>query len=124
MKRILLDANFLIDLLRFRIGIEELSSVLQEPHEFSILSATVIELKRMTRSSGKTGSLARLALEMIRLKKIKVIKVKEKSSDNAFLNMPDKNTIIATNDIDLRRRLKRLGIKTIYLRAKKHLAMG
>jgi rRNA-processing protein FCF1 len=61
---------------------------------------------------------------MVEKEGIGTIKVEEKDADKAFLNIANKNTIIATNDVDLRKKLKNLGIKTIYLRARKHLAMS
>jgi rRNA-processing protein FCF1 len=120
MKKLFLDTNFLIDLARFKIDLEEVSALLQEPVEFFVLSSTSEELMKLAKNKGKQGSLAKLALEIIKLKQIQVLKEKE-SPDKAFLSLADKNTIIATNDSKLRKRLKKLGIKTIYLRAKKYL---
>jgi rRNA-processing protein FCF1 len=124
MKRIFLDTNFLIDLVRFRIEIERISALLEEPHQIFILSSVINELERIANKKGKSSNFARLALEMIRLKKIKTIRVEGENPDKTFLSMADKNTIIATNDRKLRIKLKGLGIKTVYLRAKKRLAMG
>jgi len=124
MKKILLDTNFLIDLLRFRIGAEELLKILHEPYEIFTLSATVDELKKMAKKRGSASKFAKIALEMIKLEKINTIKVRERDADKAFLNTANKNTIIATNDRGLRKKLKSLGVKTIYLRARKHLEIG
>jgi rRNA-processing protein FCF1 len=120
MKKLLLDTNFLIDLARFKIDLEEILVFLQEPVELFILSSTIKELKKIAKNKGKTGSLAKLALKIIKLNQIQVLKEKE-GPDKAFLSIADKNTIIATNDSKLRKKLKKLGIKTIYLRAKKYL---
>ena len=54
---------------------------------------------------------------------MKVLK-SETRPDNAMLELVDEKTLVATNDIDLRKRLKALGRKTIYLKSKKHLAIG
>jgi len=124
MKRILVDTNFLIDLTRFRVGLEELSDILTEPYRIFTLSATLRELERIAKGKGAASGFARIALEMVKKEGIGTIKVEEKDADKAFLNIANKNTIIATNDADLRKKLKNLGIKTIYLRAKKHLAMS
>jgi|YelNatPaOPRAMG01_1025707.scaffolds.fasta_scaffold08499_4 rRNA-processing protein FCF1 len=118
--KVILDTNFLVDLARFKIDLEEIPTLLQEPVDFIVLSSTIQELKKIEKNKGKLGSLAKLALEIIKLKQIKVLEEKE-SPDKAFLSIADKNTIIATNDSKLRKKLKKLGIKTIYLRAKKYL---
>jgi len=124
MKEVLIDTNFWIDLVRFRIDMDELSSLLQEPYKISTPSVTVNELEKMAKGRSKSSNFARLALEMVKLKGINTIKVKERDADKALLNIANKNTIIATNDMELRKRLKSSGIKTIYLRARKHLAMS
>jgi rRNA-processing protein FCF1 len=118
--KVILDTNFLVDLARFKIDLEEIPTLLQEPVDFIVLSSTIQELKKIEKNKGKLGSLAKFALEIIKLKQIKVLEEKE-SPDKAFLSIADKNTIIATNDSKLRKKLKKLGIKTIYLRAKKYL---
>jgi rRNA-processing protein FCF1 len=120
MRRLILDTNFLIDLARFKIGLEEILDFLEEPVEFFVLSSSIEELKKIARNKGKSGNMAKLALKIIKLKKIEILEEKE-SPDKAFLSIADKNTIIATNDSKLRKKLKSLGIKTIYLRAKKYL---
>jgi hypothetical protein len=124
MKKVLLDTSFLIDLVRFRVGMDEIPALLQEPHKIFSLSATLNELRKIARKGGTDSNLARLALEIVKLKKVKTIWVKEKNADRALLSLADKNTIVATDDRELRKRLKSLGIKTIYVRAKKHLATG
>jgi rRNA-processing protein FCF1 len=118
--KVILDTNFLVDLARFKIDLEEIPTLLQEPVDFIVLSSTIQELKKIEKNKGNLGSLAKFALEIIKLKQIKVLEEKE-SPDKAFLSIADKNTIIATNDSKLRKKLKKLGIKTIYLRAKKYL---
>jgi rRNA-processing protein FCF1 len=118
--KVILDTNFLIDLVRFKIDLEEIPVLLQEPVKLFVFSSTIQELKKIEKNKGKLGSLAKLALKLIKLKQIQVLEEKE-SPDKAFLSIADKNTIIATNDSKLRKKLKKLGIKTIYLRAKKYL---
>jgi rRNA-processing protein FCF1 len=120
MRKLFFDTNFLIDLARFKIGLEEILDFLEEPVEFFVLSSSIEELKKIARNKGKSGNMAKLALKIIKLKKIQILEEKE-SPDKAFLSIADKNTIIATNDSNLRKKLKSLGIKTIYLRAKKYL---
>ena len=124
MKKLLLDTNFFIDLYRFKVGLERLDEILEEQFECFILSSSIEELKKIAREKGKAGKFARLVLEIIKNKKVKVIEVEGKSTDEAFLSLADKNTIIATNDSKLRKKLKEMGVKTIYLRGRKRLEVG
>ncbi|MHA1744119.1 MAG: type II toxin-antitoxin system VapC family toxin [Candidatus Heimdallarchaeota archaeon] len=117
MKRVILDTNFLISLAEFKVDLDEIENILNEPYEILTISSVVDELKKINNKN------ARLALKLIELKKVKILKVGEKNADKAILSLANKDTIIATNDAELRKRLKTLNSKTIYLRAKKYLAI-
>lgn len=115
MKRILLDTNFLVDMVRFRVDLNEIENILEEPYELSTLDLVIDELKKIKSKDAK------VALELIKLKGIKVLKSKKTDVDDAIVALADKSTIVATNDIELRKRLK---TKTIYLRARKYLGIS
>jgi len=125
MRKIILDTNFLISSFSFKIDfIDEVKNLIEEPLEFLVPGSVVRELKRISKSKGKDSKYAKIALDLIKQKDIKIIKSKGKNTDEAILNLADENSIIATNDIELRKKLKTFKAKTIYLRAKKHLAIG
>ena len=121
--KIIFDSNFLIDVARFRIDLDILNEICGKC-EFTILSCVLSELKEIAKSKGKNGTFAKLALKNLKLKRFKILKVKEKNTDNAILRVSDENTIVATNDKELRKKLKEKGVKTIYIRAKKKIVMG
>lgn len=123
MRKIFLDTNFLMDFIKFRLEFEKFLEIFEEPIELFVLSSSIKELEKIASSKGKSGNWAKLALEIIKLRKINVLEAKEEP-DKAFLTIADKNTIIATNDSKLRKKLRDLGIKTIYLRGKKKLEVG
>lgn len=122
MKKIIFDANFLIDLARFRIDIEEVK-ILVGPCHFSTINLVLKELRRIASKKTKESRNAKIVLKLIESKKIEILKSREKNADEAILKFANKETIVATNDSKLRKSLKRIGVKTIYLRAKKHLAI-
>ena len=125
MKRILLDANFLTIPYYFRIDIfEEIGKLMEEKYEMVTLDKIVEELERLAKKGGKSGVAAKIGLELIRKKKIKLIKTEGGRTDELIERIANKDFIVATNDAELRRKLKEKGIKTIYLRAKKHLILG
>lgn len=123
MKKIVFDANFLVDLARFRIDIEEVKNLVGSC-KFCTLDLVVNELKRIAGKKTKSSRSAKIALKLIELNDYEIIKSQEKNTDGAILKLADKDMIIATNDTELRKSLKKLKAKTIYLRAKKHLAIN
>jgi len=124
MKIVLLDTNFLIDLGRFGVSIDEIDKLMNERYELAVLRSTVNELKTIAGGQQEESKFAKLALMIVDLRAVKII-ANEKRVDEAVVEVAsnDKDVIVATNDVDLRKRLKDLGVKTICLRSKKHLAI-
>jgi len=123
MYRIVFDTNFLIDLFRFKIDIEEVKELVGERVEFFVTTSTVNELQKISARSSQVSRFAKIALETIS-SKFEVIKSEGISFDKEVFEILNDSTVVATNDSELRKRLKTLGIKTIYLRARKKLAMS
>lgn len=125
MKKIILDSNFLTIPYQFNIDIfEEINRIMEEDYELITLDGVIEELEELKKSKGKDAIAAKIGLELIKKKNVKVIKTREKNVDNTIIKIADKNTIVATNDKELRQRLKNKNIKTIYLRNKKYLEIG
>ncbi len=125
MKKIILDSNFLTIPYQFNIDIfEEIHRIMEEDYELITLDGVIEELEELKKSKGKDAIAAKIGLELIKKKNVKVIKTREKNVDNTIIRIADKNTIVATNDKELRQKLKNKNIKTIYLRNKKYLEMG
>lgn len=127
--RVILDTNFIVDLFRFRLSFEDVEDVVGTPCSFLTVRQSVGELERI-----KT-KYARLGLELIDSGKIKVIDAAGRTADDAILSLLTsfkkargkdgiRKTAVATNDAGLRKRIKALDIKVIYLRARKHLEIN
>jgi len=122
MKKVLLDTNMLMIPGQFGIDIfEEIDKLINENYELVTLSSVISELRKISKKKSKDGRAAKVALELVKHKNIAVISSKNKNVDEEIIKIVDKNTIVATNDIELERILKNKGIKTIYLRSKKFL---
>lgn len=122
MKKIILDSNFLIDCLKFKVDfLEEMEKLVEEPFEILILKNVLKELENMSKKKSREGRYAKLSLRLIKEKNFKIIESSSENTDNDIISSSDENTIVATNDKELRKALKLLGIKNIYLRAKKYL---
>lgn len=121
---VILDTNFLISLFQFKVELIEIQRIVYEPYTLVTIRSVINELEKISISKGRGSKNSKLALMLIKNENIEVLDSPEKSADKAILALADKDTIVATNDIELRKKLKKLEIKTIYLRAKKHLAIG
>ncbi|MEM7819316.1 MAG: DNA-binding protein [Candidatus Aenigmatarchaeota archaeon] len=116
--KILLDTNFLLLPVQFKIDIFKLL----KNYELFTLDLCVNEIKKLSERKTKDGIAAKVALELIKTKKINVIKSEKKKTDLAIIEIAKKyNYMVATNDKKLIKSLKRYGIKIIRLKQKKYL---
>lgn len=125
MKKIILDTNFLTIPVQFNLDIfEEIDRIIEEEYELATTDGVIEELEKLAKSKGKDAIAARVGLELVKKKNIRIIKTSEKNTDEYILKISDKNTIVATNDQVLKQRLKHKNVKTIYLRSKKYLEIS
>jgi len=117
--KVVLDTNFLIDLFRFKIGIEAL-----EDFQIFLPQSVMRELKLISKKKTRESILAKVALEVLKKKQVTILTSFKTKTDDDLIEFAKQGYIVATNDRELRKRLKRLGFKTIYLRARKKIAVG
>ncbi|MBI2128980.1 nucleotide-binding protein [Candidatus Woesearchaeota archaeon] len=126
MKAIIIDTNFLTIPAEFKVDIfSEINRICSFNYSLFVLDKSVEELKKMIEAQkGKEKAKARLALQLIENKEIGIIKTNSgKTVDDLLVDLSeDGNNIIATQDRELRKRLK--GKNTIFLRNKKYLEMS
>ncbi len=136
MLKIIFDTNFLLIPGSLKVDIfSEIDRIIDEPYELYVVDKTFQELNNIIENQkGKYKTYAKIALQLIKQKSIKVIDVKQKSLymnpdfdehivDDILLEISDKNTIIATQDKELRKKLALKKIKTIILRNKKYVEL-
>jgi rRNA-processing protein FCF1 len=105
----ILDTDFLINIIKYKINIEEIKNP-------SIIDKTLDEL------GSKNTSNAKAAIKLTKLKKFKVIKTKkDKIVDALILEEAKEGDLVATQDKKLKRQLKENNIKTITIRQKKYI---
>jgi len=114
--KIILDTNFLVDSIRWKIDWGELRG-----HELFVLDSNVEELKRIAKRGTKESSLAKVALEVLKTKGLKILESKEKETDLSLLEYSKKGYVIATQDMVLKNRIKSETGKVIYIRQKKYI---
>ena len=123
--RVLLDTNFFLLPCQFGVDVfGEIERVVESKYKLITISPVVRELRGLARERGKEGRAARVGLELLKKKDIKVIDAKKQDADDAIVKLSDEGVIVATLDKELRDRLRKKGRKTIYLRGKQKLVLG
>lgn len=127
MKRIILDTNTLLIPSQCKVDIfAELERVCLFPFEVYTISQAIRELSMILSSGkGKDHRAAALAMAMVKRKNIKIANSPPAlDADKALLAVgEEKDTIIATQDQELKRMLKRQGTPVITLRSKKYFIL-
>ena len=105
MKKVILDTNFLMAVSQFKVDIfSEIRRICDFKYELFIIDKTINELE-----------------SIIETQKGKNIKTKEGTVDELIVKISNKNTIVATQDMELKRKLREKGVSLIVLRQKKYL---
>jgi rRNA-processing protein FCF1 len=116
----------------FKVDIfSEIHRIMDESYQICVLDRTVDELNKIVdEQPGKHKAAAKLALDIVNHKKIKIIRAKSLNMavnskdtivDDSLLSISGEDTIIATQDAKLKKSLHEKGAKIIILRGKKHL---
>jgi len=125
--KVILDSNFLFIPSQFKIDIfEELMNLLNQRFEPILLSSTFQELRSMAeKGSPSRRKQASLALELAeKCRLINVEKEAEETNDDVILRIAVQwKSPVATNDRELRRRLRVQDISVIFLRGKSRLEL-
>ena len=125
---IVFDSNFLFVPIMLRVDIvESIYSIIDAPFEIIVLRDCISELEaklQKVKSLSKKKEIM-LALEYAKNFKIVDYDVKENLSvDDKIIEFAlKKKCIVATNDREMRKKLKKLGIPMIGVRAKKYLSL-
>ena len=123
--KVILDSNFLFIPSQFHVDIfKELASVITQRFDPVLLSPTRTELLRMSeKSPPKIRQQALLALKLAeRCRLINVEQGLKETHDDVIVRVAkDWKCPVATNDKELRKRLRIIRMPVIYLRQKSHL---
>jgi len=125
--KVILDSNFLFVPTQFQVDIfEELAKLLNQRFEPVLLSTTYNELLKMAEegspSRRKQASLALKLAENCRV--IDVEKSWEETTDDVILRIAAEwKSPVATNDRELRKKLRNKGVSVIFLRGKSRLEL-
>jgi len=125
--KVILDSSFLFIPPQFGIDVfEELEKVLNQHLEPIILSPTYKELQTISESgSTKSRRQATLALKFAqKCHQVAVEKGDNETHDDVIVRVASEmGGCVATNDRDLRKRLRQLNVPVVYLRQKSRFAV-
>ena len=123
-KEVVIDTNFFMVPFQFNVDIiTELENVLPS-YKLTTPSFVINELKGLKRNNkGKIRLNANLALKLANSSKVEIKDIsllENETVDDALLRVSE---VLATNDIELKKRAKDKGITVAYLRQKRYIAV-
>ena len=123
-KEVVIDTNFFMVPFQFNVDIiTELENLLPS-YKLTTPSFVINELKGLKNNNkGKVRLNANLALKLANSSKVEIKDIsllENETVDDALLRVSE---VLATNDIELKKRAKDKGITVAYLRQKKYIAV-
>ena len=121
--KIALDTNMLLAAEQFKIRlVEEIESKLSKA-KIVIPNQVITELEKLAGRSKKLEKQVKIAMQIIKNEGVKQMEVKASNADKALLTLAKQGFIIATNDRELRKKVKKSFGKCLILRKKKYLTL-
>ncbi|MFQ5976492.1 MAG: PIN domain-containing protein [Candidatus Hydrothermarchaeales archaeon] len=121
-KRVILDSNFLMLPFQFNVDIlNEIARILGGGYKIYVPQEVLNELNYLSLKAErlKDRKLAKMALEYA--KRFDAIKGGGKDADGAIFALAEKDTIVCTNDKELKTRLREFNTPVRYLRQRSKL---
>ena len=125
MKEIIIDTNFLLIPLQFKVDIfSEFDRICHFNYKLFVFEQSVNELRNIVeKQKGKSKKAAQFALRLIKPKNIGILKAEGKSVDEIILRNERKDVLVATQDKLLKKKLLEKGVSVIILRQRKYLQL-
>jgi len=120
--KVVVDTNFLLMMAQGVIAPSSLNDAINASYELVTTDAVVKELEAMSKREDLLAREARFALKLLERLGVQVLRVKADSADESVLTLAKElvqsgdRVVVATNDKNLRRSVRRLGVPTLYLR--------
>jgi rRNA-processing protein FCF1 len=122
--KVILDSNFLMIPFQFNLDVfQEIEYLLQRKVDFIVPSLVKSELTGISTRGGEGAPEASLALQLAsRCRVVEVALNPGETVDDAILKASQKlGAVVATTDIELKKRLRDVNIPVVYLRDKSKL---
>ena len=122
--KVILDTNFLMIPYQFNLDVfQEIEYLLQKKVDFVVPSSVKSELTGISARGGEGAAEASLALQLAsRCRVVDVTLNPGESVDDAIVKASQKlSAVVATTDIELKKRLRDINVPVVYLRDKSKL---
>jgi hypothetical protein len=122
--KVILDSNFLMIPFQFHVDVfQEIEFLLQKKIDFIVPSLVKFELTSISARGGEGAPEASLALQLAsRCRVVEVALDSGETTDDAIVKAAKKlGAVVATSDIELKKRLRDINIPVVYLRDKSKL---
>ena len=123
-KEVVIDTNFFMVPFQFNVDIITELEKLLPSYKLTTPSFVINELKGLKRNNkGKIRLNANLALKLANSSKVEIKDIsllENETVDDALLRVSE---VLATNDIELKKRAKAKGITVVYLRQKNYITV-
>ncbi len=122
--KVILDSNFLMIPFQFNLDVfQEIEYLLQKKVDFIVPSAVKSELTGISARGGEGAPEASLALQLAsRCRVVEVTLDSNETVDDAIVKSSQKlRAVVATTDIELKKRLRAINVPVVYLRDKSKL---
>jgi len=120
--KVVVDTNFLLTMAQGVIAPSSLNDAINASYELVTTDAVAKELEAMSKGGDLLAREAGFALKLLERLGVQVLRVKAGSADESILTLTKElvqngdRVVVATNDKNLRRSVRRLGVPTLYLR--------
>ncbi len=125
--KIIIDSNFLLVPAQSKLDIfEGIMTLLNQNYESIVLSTTIDELEGIIEKGGpKLRKQAAMALELAeKCLQVNVDRRRGETNDDVIVRLAEQmKCLVATNDSELRKRLRNISIPVVYVRQKSRLEL-
>ncbi|MBI2085249.1 MAG: hypothetical protein HYT71_01915 [Candidatus Aenigmarchaeota archaeon] len=122
-KKLILDANILIEAVKGGSGIFSHLEEVFPGCELVTSRSVVLEVEKISRGRSKISKAAKLALQFAERNSLKIKKTKSKG-DDSLIELCDAGSVLISQDKELRKRCVENGFLAGYLRDRRYLMFG
>ena len=123
MKTVFVDTNFWVSCTRYKIDLlSELRRVLSIRYKVCVLDKTLQELEKIKTGKGASARHAAFSLRM--MKPMCIVRTRSKKTvDDILVDKAGPDVVVATQDRELKKRVKEKGSSVVVIRQKKYLVL-
>ena len=120
-KMIALDTNMLLSIEQFKVDALGQMKDLEGKVSFVLPFQVWKELQGLRKESKTLERRVKIAEEVVKKRKVKKVRVQAENADKALVKLAEKGAIIATNDRELKKEVKKVNGSIMFLRQKRFI---